>query len=165
MSPYAATHQIPLEANAGPYGRPPPQTARIQESLLKRQVKGFDWLFVETVGLPDEWSRFDDSFPEDVVTDWATACGYDSLEQAEQGVERPRTQLLCRPSLKGPSLKEQSGERGHLLLHKALLRQALILARCVKSTYAPDKYPILTARRLRCKWDLYTIGGFYAPEC
>jgi hypothetical protein len=164
MSPYERSHTIPLEANAG-WGRPQLQTARIRESLLKQQVKGFDWHFVETVGLPDQWSRFDHSFPEDVVTDWAKACGYESIEEAEHGVERPRMQLLCRPSANGPVIKQQLGKTGQLVLRKALLRQALILARCVKSLYVPDKSPILTVRRLQCKWNLYTIGSFYASEC
>ena len=148
----------PLSANSGPYGRRPHLlTRQIRESLLNRQTAGFDWLYIETVGLPDEYAQFDESVPEDVVAEWAVACGYTSLSDADQSAQRPQALLLCRPSKQPPEIKKQG-------VNRFLLRQALILSRCIKSTYDPDKTLIITARRLQRKWDLYTIGGFYAPE-
>ena len=137
-------------------------TKRISESLLDRdrQLSGFDWSYIETVGLPTEYAQMRNTVPEDVVTAWALKCGYSSLSEADKRVKRPQALLLCRPAKKPPKFKNQlAGEKDTFLL-----RQALILARCIKSTYDPDKTPIFTARRLQCCWDLYTIGEFYAPE-
>ena len=154
------TDNRPLDANIGPRPLPPLLTKIVSDSLLRRPVAGFDWTFIETIGLPVEFTQFDKATPEDVVTAWAIACGYSSLSDADHQVKRPQKLLLCRPARKPPNFKKQLADKRD----QYLLRQALILARCVKSTYDPDKTPIFTAGRLRRTWDLYTIGGFYTPE-
>jgi len=163
MNTSTYTEYMPLNANSSGGPRPPQLTKIISESLLDRgqQLSGFDWNYIETVGLPPENANMASLVPEEAVAWWASACGYSSLSEADDKVKRPQVLLLCRPAKKPPNFKKQLVDQKDYFL----LRQALILARCIKSTYDPDKTPIFTARRLHRCWDLYTIGGFYAPEC
>ena len=154
------TENSPLDANIGPRPLPPLLTKIVSDSLLRRPETGFDWTFIETIGLPEDVTHFENETPEEIVTQWATANGYTSLNDADNGIQRPQQLLLCRPAKRPPHFKKLLVDNES----RFLLRQALILSRCVKSTYDPDKAPIITAGRLQRTWDLYTIGGFYAPE-